>query len=54
MTQNTYDGPNYWGTITIENGGSSAVTGFEVSFDVPGGDHCTNDAVPSGAALSAR
>ncbi len=52
VTQNTYDGPNYWGTITIKNAGSSAVTGFQVSFGIPSGDHCTNDTVPSGAALS--
>src|SRR6185369_17906385 len=52
VTQNVYDGPNYWGTITIQNSGSAAWSGFSVSFDVPGGAHCTNDAVPSGAKLS--
>jgi hypothetical protein len=52
VTQNVYDGPNYWGTITIKNEGSSNVTGFAVSFSIPSGDHCTNDAVPSGATLS--
>ena len=52
VTQNTYDGSEYWGTITIKNAGSSAVTGFDVSFSIPSGDHCTNDAVPSSATLS--
>src|SRR4051794_15962762 len=51
VTQNTYDGPNYWGTIAVKNG-SSTVSGLTVDFDVPGGAHCTNDAVPSGAKLS--
>src|SRR5437899_2773953 len=51
VTNNTYDGPNFWGTITVKNGGPSA-TGYSVEFDVPSGVHCTNDAVPSGATLS--
>jgi hypothetical protein len=52
ITQNTYDGPNYWGTMTVKNPSSSSVTGFRVDFDVPAGAHCTNDSVPSGAVLS--
>jgi hypothetical protein len=52
VTQNVYDGPNYWGTITIKNDSPGSVTGFAVQFTVPSGDHCTNDAVPSGATLS--
>lgn len=48
---NTYDGPNYWGTIAFTNG-SQAVTGIKVDFDVASGAHCTNDTVPSGATLS--
>jgi hypothetical protein len=52
VTQNVYDGPNYWGTITVKNTSSSSVTGFAVQFSIPSGDHCTNDAVPSGATLS--
>jgi len=51
VTRNTYDGSNYWGTITFRNG-SSDETGFTVDFDVPNGAHCTNDSVPSGATLS--
>jgi hypothetical protein len=51
VKQNTYDGPNYWGTIAFTNG-SKAVTGITVDFDVPNGAHCTNDSVPSGATLS--
>jgi hypothetical protein len=52
VTQNVYDGPNYWGTMTIKNSSSASVTGFAVKFTVPSGDHCTNDSVPSGAKLS--
>jgi hypothetical protein len=52
VTQNVYDGPNYWGTITVKNGGPSSATGLSVAFDVPSGAHCTNDSVPSGATLS--
>src|SRR5688572_29553622 len=52
VTQNTYDAPNYWGTLSFKNNGSSSVTGFSVEFDVPSGAHCTNDAVPPGATLS--
>jgi hypothetical protein len=51
VTQNTYDGPNYWGSIALKNG-SSSVSGLTVDFDVPSGAHCTNDSVPSGATLS--
>ncbi|HEY2517196.1 MAG TPA: hypothetical protein VGI39_40265 [Polyangiaceae bacterium] len=51
LKTNTYDGPNYWGTISFANG-SKAVTGIQVDFDVPSGAHCTNDTVPSGAKLS--
>src|SRR5580700_10390721 len=51
VAENTYDGPNFWGTMSIKNTGSSAWSGFAVSFDVPSGAHCTNDAVPSGAKL---
>ena len=52
ITQNTYDGPEYWGTLTVKNDGPSEAKGYEVSFDVPDGAHCTNDTVPSGAKLS--
>ena len=50
VTKNTYDGPGYWGTITLKNG-TSAITGIAVAFDVPSGAHCTNDSVPTGATL---
>jgi hypothetical protein len=52
VTTNVYDGPNYWGTIAIQNSGSAQWSSFSVAFDVPSGAHCTNDAVPSGAVLS--
>jgi chitinase len=52
VTKNGYDGPGYWGTMTVANKGPATATGFAVSFDVPSGAHCTNDAVPSGATLS--
>ncbi len=51
VTANSYDGPNYWGTMTVKNAGASSVTGLVVTFQVPSGAHCTNDAVPSGAVL---
>jgi hypothetical protein len=52
VTKNVYDGPNYWGTIAIQNSGSVEWSGYSVGFDVQSGAHCTNDAVPSGAKLS--
>jgi chitinase len=52
VTANSYDGPNYWGTMTLQNNGPAAATGYAVQFSVPIGDHCTNDTVPSGATLS--
>src|SRR4051812_46838199 len=52
VTHNSYDGPNYWGTMTIQNSGAAKWSGFSVSFNVPSGAHCTNDSVPSGATLS--
>jgi Domain of unknown function DUF11 len=52
ITKNSYDGPNYWGTVTVKNDGPAAATGYVVAFDVPSGAHCTNDSVPSGAKLS--
>jgi Glycosyl hydrolases family 18 len=52
VTKNTYSGPDYWGTIVVENSGTSKAKGFTVAFDVPSGAHCTNDSVPSGAVLS--
>lgn len=54
VTQNVYDGPNYWGTITVKNAGPSAATGVVVAFDVPSGAQCTTDAVPSGATLATK
>ncbi len=54
VTQNTYDGPSYWGTITVKNAAASAVKGVAVSFDVPSGAQCTKDAVPSGASLATK
>ncbi len=52
VTQNTYEGPNYWGTMGFKNTGSTSVSGYQVTFNVPSGVHCTNDTVPSGAVLS--
>src|SRR3954454_19174475 len=52
VTQNSYDGPNYWGAITVKNTGATSWTGFKIEFNVPTGAHCTNDTVPSGATLS--
>jgi hypothetical protein len=52
VTQNTYDGPNYWGTIGFKNTSTTTASGYKVTFNVPSGAHCTNDTVPSGATLS--
>jgi hypothetical protein len=52
VTENVYDGPNYWGTITVKNGAPSAAKGLTVHFEVPSGAACTQDAVPSGAVLA--
>ncbi len=52
ITGNSYNGTDWWGTMTFRNGGTSSVSSYKVEFDVPSGHHCTNDAVPSGATLS--
>ena len=44
VTANAYAGdPDYWGTIEIENDGSSALKGVQISFDVPSGVTCDDD-----------
>ncbi len=40
VTENSYDGPNYWGTIGFKNDGPSSSSGFAVTFEVPAGVHC--------------
>jgi hypothetical protein len=40
VTQNVYDGPNWWGTITFKNNGPSSSSSFKVDFDVPSGATC--------------
>jgi hypothetical protein len=40
VTQNTYDGASYWGTIGFENVGPGSSSSFQVSFEVPSGVHC--------------
>jgi len=52
ITQNGYDGPNWWGTISFKNNGPANASNFSLTFNVPTGAHCTNDAVPTGAVLS--
>ena len=52
VNKNSYDGPNGWGTITFTNNGSASASHYKVEFDIPSGQRCTNDAVPSGATLS--
>ena len=48
VTKNVYDGPDWWGTITFKNGGPYNSYNYKVEFDIPSGDHCTNDYVPAG------
>jgi hypothetical protein len=52
ITQNVYNGPAWWGTITFKNNGSSSVSSYKVEFDIPVGKNCTADYVPPGATLS--
>jgi len=40
VTQNVYDGPNWWGTITFKNNGPATSSSFALSFNVPSGVHC--------------
>src|SRR4051812_11556434 len=52
VVDNSYDGPNSFGTVTLKNLGSRKETGFTVSFDAPAG-HCTDDLpLPPGGKLS--
>ncbi|QRK11398.1 chitosanase [Archangium violaceum] len=43
ITTNTYDGPNYWGTIVFKNTGTSAMTSPKIAFNVPSGVVCDYD-----------
>lgn len=54
VTQNSYDGPDWWGTIKFRNKGPESTSNYTVEFDVPSGVHCTAEpgAVPSGATLT--
>jgi hypothetical protein len=52
VTTNTYDGSEWWGTITFKNKGPATSATYSVEFDVPSGVHCTADYLPPGAVLS--
>jgi RHS repeat-associated protein len=54
VNQNSYDGPNWWGTIKFTNNGPSTASSYVVEFDVPSGKHCTGepDAIPPQSSLS--
>src|SRR6185436_824416 len=54
LNQNSYDGPDMWGTIRFTNSGPSSSANYQVEFDVPSGKHCTNEpeSVPPGATLT--
>jgi chitosanase len=43
ITTNTYDGPDYWGTIVFKNTGASAMTSPTLTFTVPSGVTCDHD-----------
>ncbi|ATB28922.1 chitosanase [Melittangium boletus] len=43
VTTNTYDGPDYWGTLVFKNTGTSAMTSPTVAFTVPSGVTCDHD-----------
>jgi hypothetical protein len=40
VTKNVYDGPNWWGTLTVKNETGKAVAGIQIAFDVPSGVAC--------------
>ncbi len=52
LSKNSYDGSQWWGTISFKNNGPTSSSNYQAQFDVPSGAHCTADAVPSGATLS--
>jgi hypothetical protein len=54
ITKNTYDGPQWWGTITFKNTGTAASGSYKVEFDLPSGVHCTAEpeSIPAGATLT--
>lgn len=43
LTTNTYDGPDYWGTIIFKNTGTSPMTSPRIAFNVPSGVTCDHD-----------
>jgi hypothetical protein len=54
LNSGTYNGSQWWGTITFTNTGTSPSNNFKVEFDVPSGKWCTAEpsAVPPGATLT--
>jgi hypothetical protein len=54
LVTNSYDGPNWWGTIKVVNNGPFSSSSYRVEFDVPSGSHCTAEpeSIPPGATLS--
>jgi hypothetical protein len=54
VTTNSYDGGEWWGTLTFKNNGPGSTSSYKVEFDVPVGAHCTAEpgSVPAGATLS--
>src|SRR5207247_218639 len=54
ITQNAYDGPQLWGTISFKNNGPFSASSYKVEFDVPTGKHCTGEpeSIPAGATLT--
>ena len=40
VTQNVYDGPNWWGTIAFKNNGPATASKLVLSFNVPSGVQC--------------
>jgi chitosanase len=46
INKNTYDGPDYWGTVSFIS--ANALTAPSVSFTVPSGVTCAHDYDPAG------
>jgi hypothetical protein len=55
ITKNTYNGSEWWGTVTFKNNGAFPSSNkLVVEFDNPSGVHCTAEpeSVPAGATLT--
>lgn len=54
ITDQSYNGAEWWGTVTVRNNGTATVRRFVVALRLPEGVHCTAEpeSVPAGATLT--